>query len=247
MRNPSLILLPFIATGAQAFVPTPPCRSAPTSIANDAVAVIRRQPPDSTNKGGAISTTSLNFFSLGKKEAVLEPYFEPVIIDPDFRVALLFLAIGGVLDLIPYIQLTLGPLVTLLGLLFLVQTFRLRFIFDKTAFELATVQSLDGKEIGSPGENIVVGGANRWDTKTIFNYDFFPSGWIDGPIGPILVYFKEDQTSESMWNDGPGKLANDPEKIKAGIARPGQVHFFPAVANAAQLREEFGKRGCKKI
>ena len=224
-----------LATGCNAFVPHPPQQSAISPVGISGF------------QSRQASTTSLNFFSLGKKEEEAPVVFEPVVIDPDFRVSLLFLAVGGLLDLIPYIQLTLGPFVTLLGLLFLVQTFRLRFIFDETSFELATVQSADGTELGSSGENVVVGGENKWRTESIFNYDFFPEGWIDGPVGPILVYFKEDQTPESSWNDGPGKLANDPEKVAAGIARPGQVHFFPAVANASQLREEFAKRGCKKI
>jgi hypothetical protein len=52
-------------------------------------------------------------------------------------------------------------------------------------------------------------GATRWDTETIINYDFFPKGWIDGPVGPILVYFKETQTPADSWNEGPGKLASD--------------------------------------
>jgi hypothetical protein len=90
-------------------------------------------------------------------------------------------------------------------------------------------------------------GATRWDTETIINYDFFPKGWIDGPVGPTLVYFKETQTPADSWNEGPGKLANDPDKIASGAAAPGQVHFFPAVCNAQQIRDEFAKRNCRKI
>ena len=56
--------------------------------------------------------------------------FEPVTINNDFRVAAAFLAGGLLLDQIPYIQLTLGQLVTLLGVLFLVQSFRIRFVFN---------------------------------------------------------------------------------------------------------------------
>eukprot|EP00550_Attheya_septentrionalis_P004837 CAMPEP_0198298160 /NCGR_PEP_ID=MMETSP1449-20131203/39866_1 /TAXON_ID=420275 /ORGANISM="Attheya septentrionalis, Strain CCMP2084" /LENGTH=228 /DNA_ID=CAMNT_0043999351 /DNA_START=32 /DNA_END=718 /DNA_ORIENTATION=- len=178
-----------------------------------------------------------------KKDAVtMKPKFEPVIIDQDFRVAALFLSLGVVLDLIPYIQLTLGPLVTVLGALFLFQGFNVRFKFDDSAFELVTGS---GKEYDR--ENVIVGGKNRWETDTIINYDFFPNGWIDGPIGPILVYFKETQTPRETWNEGPGKMANDPEKIASGEAMEGQVHFFPAVCNAKQIRDEFEKRGCKKL
>lgn len=173
------------------------------------------------------------------------PKFDPVTIDPDFRISFLFLSVGFILDLIPYIQLVLGPFVTLLGVLFLVQTFRLRFVFDEdNCLELQTTTSPDK----SSGENVIVGGANKWDCDTIVNYDFFPKGWIDSsPTGPILVYFKETQTPSETWNQGPGKSANDPEKIKSGEAIAGQVHFFPAICNAKQIREEFDKRGCRKL
>jgi hypothetical protein len=179
-----------------------------------------------------------------KVKAPPAPVFDPVVIEPDFRVAALFLVSGVALDFIPYLQLTLGPVLTLLGILFLVQTFRIRFVFDELgAFELKT-----GKDAqGDSGENKIVGGANRWDTETIINYDFFPKGWIDGPVGPILVYFKETQTPSESWNEGPGKMANDPDKIASGAAAPGQVHFFPAVCNAQQIRDEFAKRNCRKI
>jgi hypothetical protein len=145
------------------------------------------------------------------------------IIDRDFRVAGFFLAFGLLLDTIPYIQLTLGPLVTVLGILFLVQTFRLSFVCDETSFSLQnTVQE--------SGENIIVGGENKWPYKAFVNYDFFPKGWIDQPQGPILVYFKENQTPSDKWNDGPGAKANSEEAIANG-AVPGQVHFFPAICS----------------
>ena len=148
----------------------------------------------------------------------IEPQYDTVVIDPDFRVAGLFLAAGFVLDLIPYLQVSLGPIVTLLGVLFLVQTFRIRFIFDQQNFlELVTTS---GNELESSGENVIVGGANRWACDKVVNYDFFPKGWMDGPFGqPILVYFKETQTPPDSWNEGPGKSANDPEKIAAGTGK----------------------------
>ena len=92
------------------------------------------------------------------------------------------------MDQIPYLQITLGPVVTLLGVLFLVQTFRLNFVCDDSTF------SLEQSSSEETGENIVVGGENRWTYDSFVNYDFFPSGWIDEPQGPILVYFKETQT-----------------------------------------------------
>ncbi len=112
-----------------------------------------------------------------KAKAPVRPVFDPVVIDPDFRVAALFLTVGVALDFVPYAQLTVGPLVTLLGVLFLVQTFRIRFVFDEEgAFELKTSTNED--DLGDSGENRIVGGANRWDTETIIKYDFFPKGSV---------------------------------------------------------------------
>jgi Protein of unknown function (DUF3119) len=171
----------------------------------------------------------------------------PVVIDRDYRVAVVFLVTGLLLDLIPYVQFLLGIPLTLLGLLFLVQTYRVRFVFD----EENNLSIRIGDELKESGENVVVGGANVWNCDTIVNYDFFPKGWIDNtfPLDiPILVYFKETQTDASMWDQaGPGKTANDPVKIAAGTAVAGQVHFFPAVCNAQQIRNEFVKRQCGKI
>ena len=47
-----------------------------------------------------------------------------VVVAPDYKLAAIFLAGGALLDTIPYIQLFLGPIVTLLGILFAVQTTR---------------------------------------------------------------------------------------------------------------------------
>lgn len=176
---------------------------------------------------------------------VIAPKFETVVIDPDYKPGLFLLGVGLLLDTIPYVQVTLGLFTTLLGILFLVQATRIRFIFDETSLELVNVGEDD--QLVSSGENVAVGGANRWATNTIVNYDFFPNGWIDGPIGPLLVYFKETQTPPDIWNDGPGKIANDPDKVAAGEAVAGQVHFFPTVCDARQIRDEFEKRGCGKL
>lgn len=184
-----------------------------------------------------------------KRAAKVEkaPIFESVTIANDFRVAGAFLAGGLLLDQIPYVNLTLGPLVTLLGLLFLVQSFRIRFVFsEKNELKLVTVKNILTGETGDAGENVVVGGANIWACDSIVNYDFFPPIG-SSPVGPILVYFKETQTDPKFWNEGPGELANKEAKIQSGEAVPGQVHFFPAVANAEQIKEEFEKRGCAKL
>lgn len=165
----------------------------------------------------------------------------PVVIDPSFNLAGIFLTAGILLDFIPYMQLTLGPLVTLLGVLFLVQTFRIRFVFNETDFELRLGDSLD-----ESGDNIVVGGENRWSYDSFVNWEFFPKGWVDTPQGPVLAYFKETQTPSDKWDEGPGKSANSPEALAKG-AVPGQVHFFPVLCDAKQLRAEFEKRNCAKL
>jgi Protein of unknown function (DUF3119) len=194
-----------------------------------------------------------NFLDQIKKEPPVkeEKIYETVVIDPDFRVAGAFITLGIVLDQVPYLQIFLGLPVTALGILFLVQTFRLRFVFDEeNCLELKTASIAGGSDnkLNDAGENIIVGGRNRWKCDTIVNYDFFPKGWIDdNPVGPILVYFKETQTDSSTWNEGPGRSANDPAKIAAGTAVAGQVHFFPTVCNAQQIRAEFAKRGCGKV
>jgi hypothetical protein len=178
-----------------------------------------------------------------KKKDPLPP---PVVIDRDYRVAAVFLAAGLLLDTIPYVQFIVGLPMTLLGL-FLVQTYRVRFVFDASNNLAIRI----GDELKESGENVVVGGANVWSCDSIVNYDFFPTGWIDSNIPfldiPILVYFKETQTDSATWEQGPGKSANDPAKIAAGTAVAGQVHFFPAVCNAKQIRNEFIKRKCGKV
>jgi hypothetical protein len=175
------------------------------------------------------------------QEEQLKPKLPDVVIEPSFKLPAIFLTLGILLDSIPYIQLTLGPIVTLLGLLFLVQTFRIRFCFDETAFELRM-----GDNLEDIGENVVVGGENRWTYDSFVNWEFFPKGWVDAPQGPILAYFKETQTPQEKWNEGPGKSANSDEAIANG-AVPGQVHFFPVLCDAKQLRDEFQKRNCAKL
>lgn len=164
---------------------------------------------------------------------------DATIIDSDFRLAGIFLAGGLLLAQLPILKFTLGPLISVLGLLFLVQTFRLNFVCDSTAFELLNTSQ-------ESGENVVVGGENRWSYNSFVNYEFFPKGWIDQPQGPILVYFKETQTPSDKWNEGPGKSANSEEALAKG-AKPGQVHFFPALCNCKQLKSEWERRGCNKL
>ena len=150
-------------------------------------------------------TTFFDNFFKPKPQVPAEPEpikFDPVTISPDFRVAGAFLLAAYVLDNIPVIQFTLGPIVTLLGLLFLVQTLRVRFVFNEdNQIEVRSLKNPLTGELQSSGENFAVGGANIWSCDTIVNYDFFPA--IDSsPVGPILVYFKETQTDSEFWSQG---------------------------------------------
>ena len=128
-----------------------------------------------------------------------------------------------------------GALLAVFGLFIAFQTTNLRFTFDETSFALVK------SDLSSTGENVVVGGENRWAYKSFVNYDFFPSESF-----PILVYFKETQTPEDQWNVGPGEQANSPEALAKGAVR-GQVHFFPAIADASVLKAGFAKHGCAKL
>jgi len=175
-----------------------------------------------------------------------EPPAPPVVIKEDYTLAAIFGALGVVLcAALPYAGFGLGALILLLAVLFYVQAGRVRFVFDNEAFELRTLG--DGSdELESPGENIVVGGKNRWKYSSFVNWEFFPKGLVEQGLPPILVYFKETQTPKEEWDVGPGAQANSEEALAKG-AQPGMVHFFPAICDTRQIKEEFERRGCAKI
>lgn len=106
------------------------------------------------------------------------------------------------------------------------QTSTLRFTFDDAEFSLVKA---DGS---GTGENVVVGGENRWKYDTFVNYDFLPSEDF-----PILVYFRETQTPLDKREEAP-VVVDDLE---------GQVHFFPAISNSQQLKEQFAVHKCAKL
>lgn len=128
-----------------------------------------------------------------------------------------------------------GVPLLLFGIFLAYQTTTLRFTFDDTNFSLVK------SDLSSSGENVVVGGENSWAYDKFVNYDYFPSRSF-----PILVYFKETQTPEEFWNDGPGESANSEAALAKG-AKPGQVHFFPAIGNVEKMNEAFEVHGCAKI
>ncbi|XP_061992335.1 uncharacterized protein LOC133710307 [Rosa rugosa] len=142
--------------------------------------------------GGSLVVTSV----FGRKVKTTR---ETVIPEPDYRIPIVLLGLSGGLaytnNLLP------AAPVGLLGLLLLFQTTRVRFVFDEEALEVKV-----GEELENSGENVFVGGKNRWKYSSFVNWELW---W---PNFPILVYFKETQTK--------------PE---------GQVHFFPVIFNGKQL------------
>lgn len=184
--------------------------------------------------------------SFQKKAVILrepeteEPVLPDVIVDPDFNLALAFAAFGTLIVLASPSRIfgaVFGGLIILFASFIAVQTARVRFVFEKDAFELKVIQGVgsdpeSGSTLSDSGENFVVGGANRWAYDKFVNWEFFPN--VDFPI---LVYFKETQTPKEQWSVGPGQL----DKVGGG-----QVHFFPCIANSKQLEEQFTVRGCAK-
>ena len=96
----------------------------------------------------------------------------------------------------------------LLGLLLIIQTGKVRFVFDNEAMEVFVARKDEkGEELNASRENFVVGGKNRWNYSTFTEWFFIPSKNF-----PILMYFKENQTSSG-----------------------GQVHLFPVIMDGKAL------------
>ncbi|XP_050386777.1 uncharacterized protein LOC126802983 isoform X2 [Argentina anserina] len=149
--------------------------------------------------GGSLVVTSV----FGRKVKTTR---ETVIPEPDYRIPIVLLGLSGGLaytnNLLP------AAPVGLLGLLLLFQTTRVRFVFDDEALEVKV-----GEELETSGENVFVGGKNRWKYSSFVNWELW---W---PNFPILVYFKETQTKSE-----------------------GQVHFFPVIFNGKQLYDVMVER-----
>ncbi|KDO80257.1 hypothetical protein CISIN_1g028522mg [Citrus sinensis] len=139
----------------------------------------------SSSVGGRIVVASVLGRKVKKRETVVP--------DPDYRIPIVLIGVAGGLaytnNLLP------AAPVGLLGLLLLFQEVKV------------------GDELNESGENVFVGGKNRWKYSTFVNWELW---W---PNFPILVYFKETQTK--------------PE---------GQVHFFPVIFNGKQLYDVMVER-----
>ncbi|KAG8376003.1 hypothetical protein BUALT_Bualt09G0017800 [Buddleja alternifolia] len=106
---------------------------------------------------------------------------DTIIPDPDYRIPLVLLGMAG--GFVYADNLAAAVPLGLLGLLLLVQSTRVRFVFDGEALEVKI-----GDELQESGENAFVGGKNRWKYSTFVNWELW---W---PSFPVLVYFKETQT-----------------------------------------------------
>jgi hypothetical protein len=164
----------------------------------------------------------------------------PTVVPEDYKLALSFFGLGVLTLVAPWL---IGGFLTLFGLLLVFQTLRIRFVFDDEAFEVKTkpLEDLFSSTLTETGENFAVGGENRWRYDSFVNYDFFPSESV-----PILVYFKETQTPADKWDVGPGQWANSEAALAKGAVK-GQVHFFPCIADAELLKENFAAKGCAKL
>jgi len=131
----------------------------------------------------------------------------PLTIPKSYNVAIGSFATSAAL-ILGFNNLFAGIPFALLGILLLVQTGKVRFVFDDEAMELFIAKKdEDGETLNASRENIVVGGQNRWKYDTWTNWFMIPSKDF-----PVLMYFKENQTS--------------PE---------GQVHFFPVIMDGKVL------------
>lgn len=167
---------------------------------------------------------------------------DSVVVGEDYKLALSLIAFGCLILFVPAVP---GGFLALLGTFLVAQTLRIRFVFDDDALEVKT-KELDqlfssDADLVKTGDNFAVGGDNRWKYESFVNWEFFPSEAL-----PILVYFKETQTPAEKWDVGPGKWANSDDALARGAAK-GQVHFFPCIASAATLKEQFVSRGCAKL
>lgn len=169
------------------------------------------------------------------------------VVDRDYTVALTLMSVGIWLTMFHpseslFIDYLGGAFHLWFGSFIGMQTMRTRAVFNKGTFELKTVtnkvlglqrdKGLKAKEY----QNYVLGTHNEWRYDSFVNWDFFPSVQL-----PILVYFKETQTPKEM--EIKGSIGGHQMDRRDN----GQMHWFPAFANARQLRDQFEAHGCTKI
>ena len=195
-----------------------------------------------TRATAAVTPAAAPAFQTRAVTRVPPPVASATVVEADYKVAAGFVGVGVLLFVAPWL---IGGFSLVLGLFLILQTTRIRFVFDDDAFEVKTKELdalfSDDSSLTNTGENFAVGGENRWSYSSFVNWDFFPSEEL-----PILVYFKETQTPQDKWDVGPGQWANGPEALAKGAVK-GQVHFFPCIAKADVLKEQFVQKGCAKL
>ena len=189
--------------------------------------------PSATSTGSMVSS---NFALLPKSSTSLGMM---ELVDPSYNLAIGAFGVGLAGGFLEDLRdkdgeklLTAKPfgafalLFTVFSLFLAFQTTTLRFGFDEDSFSLL---KSDGSAFG---ENVVVGGENKWAYSSFKNYDFLPSADF-----PILVYFREDQTPAENREEVPLVVDN----------LDGQVHFFPAISNVQKLKKGFEVHGCARV
>lgn len=169
------------------------------------------------------------------------------VVDRDYNVPLTLLLVGIWLTMFHpsdslFIDYLGGAFHLWFGSFIGMQTMRTRAVFNKNTFELKTVTNnvlgLQRDKGLKPKEykNYVLGTNNEWRYDSFVNWDFFPCIQL-----PILVYFKETQTPKEMQIKGSLGAQQMDRRDN------GQMHWFPAYADARQLREQFEAHKCTKI
>lgn len=170
------------------------------------------------SKSKPFSIPIFNFGGNNKKTNSVK--FQTVVIPPSYKLA------AGTLSLSVLTGITAhntvgGVLFLLLGILLLVQTTRVRFSFDDKCLEVLASAGVSkdtvgesGERLVSSGENFAVGGKNRWAYDTFTDWFFIPSKNF-----PVLMYFKENQTSPD-----------------------GQLHLFPVIMSSKVLFDTMMER-----
>mmetsp|Transcript_17795 Transcript_17795/g.16068 ORF Transcript_17795/g.16068 Transcript_17795/m.16068 type:complete len:197 (-) Transcript_17795:104-694(-) len=169
----------------------------------------------SSNKLSNRLSTKLfvNFPFLSSKKQEKAIVRDTIIVPPDYKVAGGFAATSLLLFAVQndYTAIAFG----LIALLLFVQTGRVRFVFDNDSLEVLIEKKDNDKQLlEKSADNFAVGGRNRWAYNTFTEWFFIPNRNL-----PILMYFKETQTSPK-----------------------GQIHFFPVIMDSKVLNDVMVER-----
>jgi hypothetical protein len=137
-----------------------------------------------------------------------------VVLEPDYRLAkgLAGGSIGFTLG-IPFVGALVGLPLGALAAFLASRTQTVRFVFDTDALEVMASGG-GGGELRESAPNFAVGGRNRWGYADIVEWAMYPS-----PESPVLVYFRENQTTTA-----------------------GQGHLFPVLFSPERLRQLMEER-----